>query len=477
MRIQLKSFFFVLLITLCFKGYSQRKELNYNLQSTFVTGTGNSTAFWSVSNQFGTISVQPHSVMLRTGLFVPFDSGHRKGIDYALGLDLLNRFDGNYNFFMQQYYLKLKAGVFTFQGGRIEEVFGNQDSTLSSGGLLWSGNAPPMPKITAGILNYVPVPFTHGYLEIKGAIAHGWFGKDSYVKQEWLHHKYIYFRAGGDLPVNLSFGFHHYVQWGGVSPTDGKLPSSLKDFWIIFTAKQIDTTGLSRASTGLESEFSNRIGNHLGVRDFGLDIKFKRFLTGLYFQSYFEDNASLHWHNLPDGLYGFYIKPKENKWLTKLVCEIVSTTNQAKPYRAHTMYPGDDNTFNNYVYKSGWTYNNYTLGTPFITTPEMFNKINIPVSLQRDYLKNNRIQALYLGAEGITKVADYRIKLCFIRNFGTYYFPMPIKTSFSTFLELKKQIRWCGGVQISGTMTNDYGTMYGNKTSVEFTLRKYGKFL
>ena len=454
--------------------FAQKKELHYNLQSTFVGGTGNSTAFWGVSNQYGTISVNPNSAMLRTGLFMQYDTTKHKGIDYAAGLDILNRFDGKYNLFFQQYFLKLKAGIFTLQGGRIEELFGNQDSTLSSGGLLWSGNAPPMPKITVGILQYTNVPYTHGYLEIKGAISHGWFGSDSHVKGEWLHHKYIELRAGGDLPVKINFGFHHFVQWGGVSPEYGRLPSSFKDFWIVFRAKQVDTTGIPQGNVGQMSEFSNRIGNHLGCRDFGIDVNLHRLDVGAYFQSYFEDASSLRWHNLPDGLYGLYVKPKNGTWLKKVVIEYVATTNQCFSYRSHTIYPGSDDLFNNGVYLSGWTKNDFTIGSPFITSPVLLRKTDIPMDIGFDYLRNNKVQALHLGLEGNLKAVEYRVKLSYFKSYGTYNVPIPKSSTLNTYVELKKYFQLLGGIEVSSIIASDFGDLFKNKSSFLLTIKKNG---
>jgi hypothetical protein len=266
------------------------------------------------------------------------------------------------------------------------------------------------------------------------------------------------------------------VQWGGISPDAGKLPSSFKDFITIFFAKQLGTndTLSSKSNPELNSELSNRIGNHLGMRDMGIDLIFKKFNTGIYFQSYYEDNSSLNWHNLPDGLYGIYFKPKNIKWISDILYEYIETTNQSEPYRNTTIYPGSDNLFNNYVYKSGWTYNGFTLGTPLITSPVLLKKNGFPTSYS-NYLKNNRIQAHHIGICGQVESVNFKALLTYNLNYGTYYVPFNFtKKAIMTYLELNKHFNYFGGIEVSTILANDFGSMYANKTSFIFTIKKKG---
>jgi hypothetical protein len=472
-----KTCFFVFFIGYSVFAFSQYKEMDYRIQSTFVGGTGNSTAFWGVSNQYGSISVNPYSAMLRTGIFAEYDTLRKKKLDYSYGVELINRVDGKYNITVQQYYVKVKYRFITFQGGRIEEYFGDQDSTLSSGGLLWSGNAQPLPKITIGILNYTSIPFTRGFLEVKGAISHGWFEKDAYVKNEWLHHKYIYFQAGGKLPVKVHFGFYHYAQWGGTSPDAGHLPSSLKDFLTVFRAKQVDgDTILARGNPELLSEYSNRVGNHLGSRNLGFDIITKPVKISFYYQSIFEDNSGLRWHNMPDGLWGLSLKFNQLKWLTGFVYEYLTTTDQSMTWPQDRDTNQPDDYFNHGVYFNGWTYNDFTIGSPLITSPALYKKMGESTNLKNDYLRNNKVKAHHIGCTGIISDMNYKLFITYSKNMGTYFVPFSYtKESVSTYLELTKHLERFHHMEVSLAVANDFGSMYGNKGSVLITIRKRGK--
>jgi hypothetical protein len=459
--------------------YSQPKSLRYDIRSTFVASSGNSAAFWAVSNKYGTISVNPNSALLRGGLFADFDTLRKNKFDYSYGLDVINRVDGKYKADLQQYFLKFKYKFLTLQGGRIEEYLGDQDSTLSSGGLLWSGNAQPMPKITIGILNYTPVPFTHGFLEIKGALSHGWFEKDAYVKHEWLHHKYIYLQAGGNLPVHVHFGFHHYAQWGGVSPDAGRLPSSFKDYLVVFMAKQIDgDTILANGNWQLKDEYSNRVGNHIGSRNFGLDFDFKSLRITFYYQTIFEDYSGYKWHNKQDGLWGLSIEMHKYQWFSNLAYEFLNTMDQSMSWEPDRILNLPDDYFNHYAYKSGWTYNDFSIGSPLITSPVLLKKMNIQGYSVFDYLRNNRVRAHHFACKGnVNNWFIYKLMGTYTSNKGTYFLPFPYtKESICTELEISKKFERFYHLEVSMVVANDFGSMYSNKGSVLLTIRKRGFF-
>jgi hypothetical protein len=54
-----------------------------------------------------------------------------------------------------------------FPGNRSDRSKRSDRYPLSSGSLLYSGNARPIPKVAVSS-DYIPVPFTKGYIEYKG---------------------------------------------------------------------------------------------------------------------------------------------------------------------------------------------------------------------------------------------------------------------------------------------------------------------
>ena len=202
-----KILYLLLLVNLSIPAHSQFiKHPDYSVETGAVLSAGKQTPFWLISNQYGLITPNKYNAWLKLGL--KSNLSPDKKIDYDFGLDITDR-QSNYtnNLYLHQAYARVKFHFLHFQAGVMEEKFGDQDSSISSGGLLWSGNARPMPKVSVLVPDYTPVPFTMGYLEFKGGISHGWFGDNQFVKNSWLHHKYIYLQLGGRLPVHIHYGF------------------------------------------------------------------------------------------------------------------------------------------------------------------------------------------------------------------------------------------------------------------------------
>lgn len=229
-------------------------------------------------------------------------------IDYSYNLSPLLRYDGLGRSYMHQWYAELKFHLIHFTAGAKEEFFGNQDSILSSGNIIWSKNARPMPKLTLGVPNYTPVPFTWEYLEFKGGMSHGWFDDNEYNKNVWMHHKYFYLRLGGKLPVHVSYGLHHFAQWGGTNYDPyGELPQDWKAFKSIVRGGG----GYTPDPNIPWAEWANRVGNHLGSRNFGAEVDFSKTKVSLYWQNIFEDGSGQAYRNIKDGLFGISIRSKE----------------------------------------------------------------------------------------------------------------------------------------------------------------------
>ncbi|MBV5283175.1 MAG: hypothetical protein JZU53_12160 [Paludibacter sp.] len=196
----------VVLLLLPFAAEAQKDTLKYEVGFTGVGSTGTYAPFWLQSDNYGQISSSPNSVNVNMGFSKDFNKKSAV-FDYGFKADvLLKTYDNKTKAYFHEAYLKARFSVLDLIVGAREEHLGTQDSSLSCGGFLFSKNARPMPKITLGIERFTPVPFTKGYLEVKGAVAHGWFTDNIAVTNLLLHHKYIYFRVGGGCPFIFSMG-------------------------------------------------------------------------------------------------------------------------------------------------------------------------------------------------------------------------------------------------------------------------------
>lgn len=457
------------------------KKPDYYLETGASFSAGKQTPFWLLSNQYGLLTPNKFNGWIKAGIHTGLSE---KKIDYDYKLELVNRYSNKNEFYIHQAYVRLKIYFLHIQAGSMEEKFGNQDSSLSSGSLLWSGNARPMPKISIQVPNYTLIPYTFGLLEFKGGISHGWFGDEPFVNNVWLHHKYLYFQLGGKLPVNIHYGFHHYAQWAGKTEDGEQLPNTWDDFVKVFFAQ-----GGGVGSP--ESDSLNALGNHLGSRNFGVDVDLNMVKMGLYWQTIFEDGSGKAYRNIKDGLWGFYLHTKDkNKLISGFVYEFINTTDQSGP--AHEVwtldgveytYPipggvysqpgGNDNYFNNGIYHFGWTYKDMTIGTPFITSPI----IPIEGKAYSEYIRNNKVTGHHFGIEGIIKDISYKVFYTYYLNFGTNSSPFnPNRPQNSILLQtyISNKLPWGLDLGLKGGI--DIGSMYGNNLGIQFSLIKKGSF-
>jgi hypothetical protein len=441
----------------------------YSLETGTMFSAGGQTPFWLYSNHFGKNSIDPLSLFISAKIYS--EPNPVKKISLFYGLEITDRLDKNNSLWIQQSYLGAKFWFINMRVGSKEETYGNQDSTLSSGSLLWSENTRPMPKLVISSDGYFDVPFTWGYLELSGLISHGWFGDDGYVKDAYLHHKYAYARAGGDLPVNISMGLQHYAIWGGISPdsTVGELPSDLNAYYRVFFSKHRNESDPNLP----QNESLNRIGDHLGSWNYAIDVKLKKYLTGIYYQTIFEDYSGFRKFLMKDGLWGLYFKIKDSrKILNNFLFEYINTSYQSGPPQtiSNQYTKGNDNFFNNSIYKSGWTYFQNTIGTPFITSPAYSGK-------DVTKIQNNRVIAQNLGISGfLPDDINYRLIISSAKNLGTYLNPyQKARWSQSAFLELNKTLERLPGFEVSVQAAFDLGRQYGNNAGVMISVKKTGK--
>ena len=448
---------------------AQSDTIKYDIGFTGVASTGKYAPFWLQSNRYGLISSSPISADIVVGFSKDYGNKTRL-FDYGFKANLLLQTSANStNTYFHEYYVKARFSVFDFILGAREENLGNQDSSLSCGGFLFSRNARPMPKLTIGIEHFTAIPFTQGYLEIKGAISHGWYTDNIYVKNLWLHHKYIYGRIGGKLPVHFQYGFDHVAQWGGIVPGFGQQPTGLKDFIDVFFAH----AGGSDATT---NDQFNALGNHIASQSMKLDIDISDFRIAAYWQKISEDGPIKNmWNaqNSADGLWGLSIRNSNFPLIQGIVLEYLNTTDQSGPYldKDGIIYGGGDNYFNNGIYQNGWTYYSRTIGTPFITSP-LYNS-NGAVDIV-----NNRVQVFHAGLEGDVQGYRYKFLSSFSKNYGSYNLPYPeMIQNTSIMLEVNKHLAKLWNIEIGCSLGGDFGKLYGNSAGCLFSIRKSGNLI
>jgi hypothetical protein len=441
-------------------------ELNISL----FGGSGAQTPFWLLSNHNGKYSLNNNGAIGSIRLFAAPDT--TTNFDISYGFELVNRFDGSNKTWLHKAYVRADyLQLFSLKAGMWEQSYSYEYTPLSSGSMLWSSNARPIPRIELGTPGYIEVPYTKGLLAIKGGLANGWMGDERYVEGVLLHQKYIFARAGGKKKLNVTFGFHHVALWGGNSPQYGQLPVDFDSYLRLFLAR----SGNPDREGTPDIWIINAFGNHIGSRSYAVDYKLSHGRVGVYRQDIFEDGSGGRMKNFPDGLWGiFWEVGAKNSWVEAILYEYLQTTDQSGSSHENDekILGGDDNYFNHGVYQSGWTHHRMTIGTPFITSPLYYQNIDHGGNHR---IWNNRVRVHHLAIMGkLPFDMDYRIRISYGENLGIYGSTISIP---SVFVIDQPIVQWSGradlyydapfaGATINLGIAFDKGKMYDDNFGV-----------
>ncbi len=359
---------FFLFISIASHGYSQHLDsLQVNVGSIGTFAKDGYQPLWLVSNRWGSITDQQYDASTYAG----FSNTHFFGKKYISKSNPTGteqpmfylKYGGtliNNNHFkdvtIQEGYVKAGYKHLEIRTGRFKNIPGEVDQDLSSGSLGVSGNALPIPQISIALTDYVNVPFTNGWLQIKGQLSHGWLGNDRFLSS-YYHEKNLYLRAGKKR-FKFFVGLQHYVEWGGKRDSI-QLDRSFKGFLNVFfsTVNADDGSGIDPTQLQYASYHA---GDQRGVFEVGFDLETNNHLLHFYHQTPFDGTWGVDIRNI-DNLSGISIVPKNERAVVKKVLVEFIYTKQAENY-APAM--NRQAYYNNGYYKTGWEYDNRIVGTP-----------------------------------------------------------------------------------------------------------------
>ncbi len=334
----------------------------------------------------------------------------RLGHDYFLESGgQLSGYVSDHRYWIQEGYLSIQKNRYRFLVGRTKENLGSINNNLTSGSLIVSPNALPVPKISFSLPQYKTIDIHGIAVGVKGGIAHGWLDKGVYDEAPYLHEKWLYLRLKNER-YSLSLGLVDEAQWGGSTKENGKQPDSFSDFIRVFF-------GAPGPKTAIKNEQINSLGNHLGIWDLRIGLKKSDYDFTFYFQHPFEDHSGANWLlNYKDGLWGIlYQSQLEDRLIDKFVLEFLYTMDQSGSEGASDSTYGWDDYYNNYLYIGGWVYSGRVIGTPLFT-------LGINQARDWNHIENNRVIGIHTGVMGeIASVFHYRALLTYTRNYGTYF--------------------------------------------------------
>ena len=129
---------------------------HYAVETGIVAGHGDYSPFWFTANRQGLSSVKTENGYLRAGIFHSQALGRH--FTWKAGLDLATAYNYTSSFVVQQAYADLSYRWLNLSIGSKERTPELRNPKLSTGGLVESNSARPVPQVRIEIPQYISVP-------------------------------------------------------------------------------------------------------------------------------------------------------------------------------------------------------------------------------------------------------------------------------------------------------------------------------
>jgi hypothetical protein len=490
-----KRVFCLLCLLINFGVFAQQGPQNEPYISTEASsfiGSGSQTPHWLRANNLGTTPLDQNFLQVKASYIQEYDSttkalGRLKKFGLAYGTQLVANVGINQSsFILPIIFAKARYGAFELALGRQYKQLSVNSSSLSSGHIVRSNNATPLPGISVSIPNYTSI-LGKGFVSIKGSFTHEYFGKQDHTKEYYLHQKTFYGKLGKENHlINVEAGINNMVTWGGYS-----FAYATDTLWTVngYFANDFNAfLGNAFPFPAIRTKFPSKIqlaednlnygGNVLGSLDFNISLnsKFAKFIfykqTPYDLGSFFTGLV-----NADDGLYGLSILPKHGHIINNIAIEGFHTFNQGR-YRSNINsilglpdkhFGEQHNYWNHGQYIDGWSYNDRPIGSPLIySNVELFGE-EAKKGRNYNFTKFNKAKVFYLALSGELNKIAYTLKF----NHGKYkvvYDPTAFEkqTNVGVFLQYKL----LGNQSILFNTAYDNGTLFKNTLGTQIGFRK-----
>ena len=508
MRISLLSLA-VLAMTLCcvVTVVAQDADANYSAGVTLNASNSELAPYYISSNNGGNIT-QQYSALFHARLWHEMDSTSR--FSWGAGAELwggyassagYQRYVGDGQFevqqqhparlWLQQAYVEAKYRSLHAVAGQRYKASPIVNAALSSGDLVWSGNARPPVGFRAGFIDFQNIPFTKGWLQINGEFGYFREFDDKWLENhynyynhfittdKWLHYKSLHLRTNPDKPLVFTIGAQSACQFAGTADyyKDGQVERTVKmdaDAKAFFRTFIAGSGGNSAGDSFVE-------GNHLGTWDIALEYKLlnKRSVRA-YTQWLWEDGSGIGKMNGFDGLWGLEYRNNntDHPIVSGAVIEYIDFTNQSGPIHwtpndrpgtpitSHSS--GADDYYNNYIY-NGYQSRGMSIGSPFVKSP----LYNLDGYMR---YRDNVLRGFHAAVAGcFNDNWSYRLMGSYRKAWGTPLMPRAGSADdFSMALDGLYHTRQ--GWAFQARIALDHGSLYGNNWGALLGISYSGSF-
>lgn len=492
-KTRMRRFIIAALALLSFTGVGAQR-LAESQEMTFAYGGGKYAPMWHMSNRQGLASEKVGFGYARLGVMGNHKFS-RSGIGLDWGADVVAGIEMTSPVLVQQAYVDVSWKMLRLSVGQKERWSELGNKRLTSGALVESGNARPIPQVRLEIPEFWSIPGCKGWLAIKGHLAYGIFTdgawQEDFIKPYYdetkphsknvlYHSKAGFMRFGNEekFPLTAEIGLHMVTQFGGTTYngkySPGKTihnPTRFKDFLLALIP-------LSGDELYDGSDQANVAGNVLGSWLGGIAWKNKNWELKLHYEHAFNDHSQMFWEYglWTEQLVGFELELKRFKWIKSVALEYFNLKNQSGPiYHDSTAEIPDqiscsDNNYNHSKYP-GWFNYGLMIATPLCTSP-IYNQDG------KIRCYNNRVEAFHLGIEGEPlNWLGYRVLVTRSNNWGTYEYPFKyIKQDTSGLFELTFRPKVMKNWSITASFAFDNGDLYGNNYGGMISIKRCGVY-
>ena len=292
--------------------------------------------------------------------------------------------------------------------------------SLTGGDLAYTGNARNLPGYNLHT-DFIWLPFRKKVVALKGNFADYGLWDNRYVEHTLVHNQSLFIKVRPFRRLDVTLGLEMWSQWGGYSPQYGEQPDSFRDYLRVLCAA-------GGGADALQGDQDNALGNHLGRELIRFDWHADDFTVTFQHDIPFEDGSGTRFWNFPDGVNTLSLSFKDRtRWVTDVLYEFVYTRDQSGPLHdrpateeekeqsglSYTILGGEDNYFNNGVYRSGWTYFGQTIGLPLCYP--MYRSGNGVVM----GVASNSLVAHHFGIRGVAvRKVPYKFLFTWSRHYG-----------------------------------------------------------
>ena len=413
--------------------------------------SGANMPFWATANRFG-LMPEANGGIAYVAASSQYDPSKtiqwRWGASLAAGYDSYNperdingvitdgfKNDGT-RIMLDQLYAGLRWKMFSLDLGMMHRDQGFLAGTSSqgpaylgslsttAGNILWSGNSRSIPGYS---LNLEPwtVHFTGGRVELSGSYGDYRTFDTRFVEGALVHNMRIGLTVHITERLDFLGRLDHYALWSGTHPTNGRRPSTFKDYLRVIT-------GSSGGSSSTVSDQINVLGDQRGEELFGLRWKGDGFSVTFQHDIPYDDGSGMGFQNFPDGVNTLHLGFNDRSgWVSDVLLEYATTMWQSGTRHDWTdsegkkhISGGGDNYFNNSEYRSGWTFSGRTAGFPLIFPTGTRNHEWNPFDGIVLGVENNRLKACHFGLAGnLFRKSPYKLMLTYSQNYGLYRQP------------------------------------------------------